>query len=271
MSDRDRLRMGVSKPQLRLLVRATREALAAGLLRASELDDAYAALELLDSKLPAAEDHHPVGAVTGRLLLREEILRVLAAGEDAGPSALTLCEVDDRLTDKPEGTSIRRVVEELAREKLIAIAAILALGCLGVAVAWLMRRMTSGSGRLCGDERREACRCRRCARLGHGGLRGDGDLGGYAGGDRAADRAGADLARLPGECEHGDGDDVEEIEFAQRGDRSLAPLSEREVVTDAERGRAEIVGEVGEELSRGDPHEFAGEGDHDHGVGAGVS
>jgi hypothetical protein len=32
-----------------------------------------------------------------------------------------LWEVDDRLTDKPLGTSIRRVVEELAREKLITI------------------------------------------------------------------------------------------------------------------------------------------------------
>jgi hypothetical protein len=71
-------------------VRATREALAAGLLRASELDDAYDALELLDSELPAAEDRSPVGVVTGRVQLREEILRVLAAGEDAGRSALTL-------------------------------------------------------------------------------------------------------------------------------------------------------------------------------------
>ena len=121
MSDRDLVRIGVSEPQLRVLVRATREALAAGLLRARELEDAYAALQLLDTKLPAAEDHHPVGAVTGRLLLREEILRVLAAGEDVGRSALTLWELDDGLTDKPVGTSIRRVVEELGREKLIAI------------------------------------------------------------------------------------------------------------------------------------------------------
>jgi hypothetical protein len=76
---------------------------------------------LLDARLPAAEDRHLVGAATGRLLLREEILRLLAAAEDAGRSALTLWEVDDRLTDKPLGTSIRRVVEELSRERLIAI------------------------------------------------------------------------------------------------------------------------------------------------------
>lgn len=53
--------------------------------------------------------------------LREEILRLLAAAADAGRGTLTLWDVDERLTDKPEGTSIRRVVEELAREKLIAI------------------------------------------------------------------------------------------------------------------------------------------------------
>lgn len=115
------VRVALSELQLRVLVRAAREALAGDLLRASEVADAYEVLELLDSKLPAAADRHPVGAVPGRLLFREEILRLLTAGEDAGLSALTLWEVDDRLTDKPLGTSIRRVVEELAREKLITI------------------------------------------------------------------------------------------------------------------------------------------------------
>ena len=117
----DGVRVTLSGRQLRVLVRAAREALAGDLLRAGEVADAYDALELLDSKLPVAEDRHPVGAVTGRLLFREEILRLLAAAEDAGRSSLTLWEVDERLTDKPEGTSIRRVVEDLAREKLIAV------------------------------------------------------------------------------------------------------------------------------------------------------
>ena len=121
MSGTDGVRLTLSGNQLRVLVRAAQEALASDLLRAGEVGDAYEVLELLDGKLPAAEDRHPVGAVTGRLLLREEILRLLAAGEDAGRSALTLCEVDERLTDKRVGTSIRRVVEELAREKLFAI------------------------------------------------------------------------------------------------------------------------------------------------------
>jgi hypothetical protein len=88
------VRVALSEPQLRVLVRAAREALAGDLLRASEVGDAYDALEVLDSKLPAAEDRHPVGAVTGRLLFREEILRLLAAAEDAGRSSLTLWEVD---------------------------------------------------------------------------------------------------------------------------------------------------------------------------------
>ncbi len=115
------VRVALSELQLRMLVRAAREALAGDLLRASEVADVYNVLELLDSKLPAAEERHPVGAVTGRLLFGEEILRLLAADEDAGRSALTLWEIDDRLTDKPLATSIRRVVEELAREKLITI------------------------------------------------------------------------------------------------------------------------------------------------------
>ena len=115
------VRVALSESQLRVLVRAAREALAGELLRASEVWDAYEVLELLDSKLPAAEECHPVGAVTGQLLFREEILRLLAAAEDTGRSSLTLWEVDDRLTDKPAGTSIRRVVDELARAKLIAI------------------------------------------------------------------------------------------------------------------------------------------------------
>ena len=54
-------------------------------------------------------------------MFREKILRLLASGEDAGRSALTLWEVDEQLTDKPAGTSIRRIVDELAREKLIGI------------------------------------------------------------------------------------------------------------------------------------------------------
>jgi hypothetical protein len=121
MKGDDRVRVNFTERHLRVLVRATREALASDLLRAGELGDAYDVLELLDSKLPAAEERHRVGAVTGRLLLREEILRLLAAAEDAGRGTLTLWDVDERLTDKLVGTSIRCTVEELAREKLIAI------------------------------------------------------------------------------------------------------------------------------------------------------
>jgi hypothetical protein len=115
------VRVTLSAPQLRALVRAAREALAADLLRLEEIVDVHQVLELLDDKLPGAEDRHPSGAVAGRLLLAEEILRLLAAAEEDGRSALTIWEVDDRLTDKPLGTSIRRVVDELARERMIAI------------------------------------------------------------------------------------------------------------------------------------------------------
>lgn len=116
----DGVRVALSGRHLRVLVRATREALAGDLLRASDVGDAHDVLELLDGKLPAAEERHPIGGVTGRLLFREEILRLLASGEDAG-RMLTLWEVDEQLSDKPAGTSIRRVIDELAREKLIAI------------------------------------------------------------------------------------------------------------------------------------------------------
>jgi hypothetical protein len=115
------VRVGLSQRQLRVLVRATREPLAADLVRFGDVSDAHDLLELLDSKLPEAEERHFVGAVTGRLLFREEILRLLAAAKDTGRRSLTLWEVDDRLTDKPAGTSIRGVVDELARAKLIAI------------------------------------------------------------------------------------------------------------------------------------------------------
>jgi hypothetical protein len=121
MTDSSGVRVGLSQQQLGVLVRATREALAADLVRVGDVSDAYDVLELLDSKLPAAEERHFVGAVTGRLLFREEILRLLAAAEGTGRRSLTLWEVDDRLTDKPAGTSIRGVVDELARAKLIAI------------------------------------------------------------------------------------------------------------------------------------------------------
>jgi hypothetical protein len=115
------MRITLSARQLRMLVRATREPLAGDLLRVSEVGDAYEVLELLDSKLPPAEERHPVGAVTGRLLFREQILRLLATAENTGRSSLTLWELDELLADKPVGTSIHRVVQELARAKLIAI------------------------------------------------------------------------------------------------------------------------------------------------------
>lgn len=117
------VRVTLSEAQLQALVRAAREALAGDLLRLDEIADVHEVLELLDDKLPGAEDHHAAGAVAGQLLLGEEILRLLAAAEEDGHSALTLWEVDERLTDKPLGTSIRRVLDELARKRLIAIRA----------------------------------------------------------------------------------------------------------------------------------------------------
>jgi hypothetical protein len=104
-----------------LLERAVREALAAGLLRAGEQCDAYDVLELLDAKLPPAEAScRAVGPDTGRLLLGEEILRLLGEAEDGGHRALTRLEVDERLGDKPVGTSIRGVLEQLRHDRLIA-------------------------------------------------------------------------------------------------------------------------------------------------------
>lgn len=114
-------RLALTERQIQVLVRAAREAVAGDLMRASEIADLQDLLELLDSKLSAAGDRHPAGGVTGRLLLRDAILRLLAVAEDDGRSGLTLWEVDERLIDKPVGTSIQRVVRELAREKLIRV------------------------------------------------------------------------------------------------------------------------------------------------------
>lgn len=119
MSERRSVRVSFTERQLRVLVRATREALAGDLLRAGEIADAGEVLELLDQKLPAAEECLAVGAVTGRLLLRDAILRLLAGAEDEGWSALTRLELDQRLSSKPDGTSIRGTLEELRRERLI--------------------------------------------------------------------------------------------------------------------------------------------------------
>jgi hypothetical protein len=112
-------RVTLTERQVQALVRAIREALAGDLLRIGEIADVHGVLELLDKKLPPADNHQWVGVATRRLLLRDEILRLLAVAEDEGRSALTVWELDDRLTDKPAGTSIQRVVDELAREKLI--------------------------------------------------------------------------------------------------------------------------------------------------------
>jgi hypothetical protein len=115
------MRLAVQERHLRVLERALREALAAGLLRDRELHDARELLDLVDRQLPAAEErqYRHVGPDTARLLLREEILRLLGVAEDDGRGSLTRREVDERLADKPEGTSIRGVLDELRRDKLI--------------------------------------------------------------------------------------------------------------------------------------------------------
>lgn len=81
----------------------------------------YEFLELLDAKLsPAEASHRTLGPGTGRLLLSDEILRLLAEAEDSGRRALTRLEVDERLEHKPVGTSIRGVLDRLRRDQLIA-------------------------------------------------------------------------------------------------------------------------------------------------------
>ncbi|MDQ6607317.1 MAG: hypothetical protein M3Z06_12315, partial [Actinomycetota bacterium] len=89
------------------------------MLRSSELEDAYELLNLVDEKLPTAEERHPTGGEAGELLLGESILRVLVAAEDDGRRELTPLEVDARLSGKPEGTSIRSTLGTLRREKLL--------------------------------------------------------------------------------------------------------------------------------------------------------
>jgi hypothetical protein len=120
MVPRARVRLTLTDRQVRLLARSLRESAAAGLLRSSELDDVYELLNLVDEKLPTAEERHPAGGEAAELLLGESILRLLAAAEDAGRRELTPLEVDARLSGKPEGTSIRSTLETLCRGKLLA-------------------------------------------------------------------------------------------------------------------------------------------------------
>ena len=121
MTSSRRVRLAVEDRHLRVLERALREALAGDLLRDRELSDAHELLEFVDQRLPAAEERHYRygGAETARMLLREDILRLLAAAEDSGRVSLTRLEVDDRLAEKPEGTSIRGALEGLRLDKLI--------------------------------------------------------------------------------------------------------------------------------------------------------
>jgi hypothetical protein len=119
MTPRGRVRLTLTERQVRLLARSLRESAAAGLLRSGELEEVYELLQLVDEKLPTAEERHPAGGEAAELLLGESILRLLAAAEDAGRRELTPLEVDTRLSDKPEGTSIRSTLETLRREKLL--------------------------------------------------------------------------------------------------------------------------------------------------------
>jgi hypothetical protein len=80
----DGARVALSGRHLRVLVRATRETLAGGLLRASEVGDAYDVLELLDSKLPTAKERHPVGAGCGRHPQRTPVVAGSPRGTTTG-------------------------------------------------------------------------------------------------------------------------------------------------------------------------------------------
>ena len=91
---RARVRLTLTERQVRLLARSLRESAAAGLLRTSELEDAYELLTIVDQKLPTAEERHPAGGEAAELLLGESILRVLAAAEDDGRRELTPLEVN---------------------------------------------------------------------------------------------------------------------------------------------------------------------------------
>lgn len=114
-----RVRVALTEQQIRLLMRSVRESVAAGLLRSTELDDVDELLTALDAKLPSAEERHPAGGRAAELLLGESVLRTLAAAEDEGRRELTPLEIDDRLTDKPEGTSVRATLDTLRRAKLV--------------------------------------------------------------------------------------------------------------------------------------------------------
>jgi hypothetical protein len=113
-------RFELSEHQVRFLARGMREAIAADLLRPSEISDAHVLLELLDARLPAAEERHVVGRAAGPLVLTDAILRALAAAEDQERygGSLTVNEIDARV-EKPEGTSLRTTLERMQKDKLI--------------------------------------------------------------------------------------------------------------------------------------------------------
>jgi hypothetical protein len=115
------VRLTVDQRQLTLLLRCVREASAAGLLRWDEIADVGDLVELLDARLPSAEERHPAGRLAGHVLLGDEILRVLAAAEDRSRRRLMPDEIDRRLTGKPEGSSIRSTLDRLRRDGLISI------------------------------------------------------------------------------------------------------------------------------------------------------
>jgi len=120
MTDRpDRVRLTLSPGQVRTVALALREALAANLLRRADTEDALEVLALVDGKLPGAAARHSVGGEAAELLLGDAVLRVLGRAEDEGRHRLTWLEVDDRLADKPAGTSIRSTLDRLRRDKLV--------------------------------------------------------------------------------------------------------------------------------------------------------
>ena len=113
-------RLALSVHQIRLLLRCLREASAAGLLRWDELGDVADLVELLDARLPSAEERHPAGRLAGGVLLGDEILRALGAAEDESWGRQTQEDIDRRLGSKPEGSSIRSTLDRLCRDGLVS-------------------------------------------------------------------------------------------------------------------------------------------------------
>jgi hypothetical protein len=109
-------RLTVTDVELAVIAQALREALAADLLSADSRATARDLLDRVDAKLPPATDHHAGGATAGRLLVGDEILRILTRREERyGHAALANEQIAAELSWKPAGASVRELLEDLRR------------------------------------------------------------------------------------------------------------------------------------------------------------